>query len=360
MIYVASEELEDAFRLFTIINTRGIKLRNSDILKAENLREIKDDSKRKEYAKLWEDIENVFGEEFDEFLSHIRTILTKDKALKNLLDEFKEKIYKKGLLRKGEDTFELIKRYNAHYNTLFEKDNYELTKSYDFTNLLNVMNSVVPSKIWIPVLLKYYDKFGKKDLIKFLKKLDNKFSYDWINQETPTKRIENMNEIIKKIEEVSIPSELFSSDVFKIDVDNLITLISVKIYGKTYCKYLLYKLDYLFGSKDQLLKPPKEITVEHILPQNPRKNSEWLRNFDDTEREEWTDKIGNLVLISRRKNSSLNNLDYEEKKRKYFEKNIETFPNVMRILKNKNWTMTELKRNQKLILQKLEDHYKSD
>ena len=37
MIYVCAEDLEDAFRLFTIMNSRGVKLRKSDILKAENL-----------------------------------------------------------------------------------------------------------------------------------------------------------------------------------------------------------------------------------------------------------------------------------------------------------------------------------
>lgn len=37
LIYVATEELEDAFRLFTILNSRGIPLTNSDILKSINL-----------------------------------------------------------------------------------------------------------------------------------------------------------------------------------------------------------------------------------------------------------------------------------------------------------------------------------
>lgn len=36
-IYVATEDLDDAFRLFTILNDRGIPLSNSDILKAKNL-----------------------------------------------------------------------------------------------------------------------------------------------------------------------------------------------------------------------------------------------------------------------------------------------------------------------------------
>lgn len=357
MIYVASENLDDAFRLFTIINNRGMKLRSSDILKAENLRVVSDAEKRKEYAKLWEDIENDFGDDFDEFLSHMRTILAKDKALTNLLDEFEEKIYKNGSLTKGKATFEFMKKYYQYYAELFEESNYELNNTFEFDNLISTMRAVLPSNIWIPVLLAYYDKFKKVNLIKFLKKLDNKISYDWISQETPTKRIENMNAIIKKIEKVSTSEELFKSEIFEVDVNLLIKLVSGQIYGKAYSKYLLYKLDYIFGSKSQNLKAPKEISIEHILPRHPKKGSIWLKNFNPTVRETWGDKIGNLVLISRRKNTSQGNLDYSEKKKKYFENNIETFPNVLRVLKNDNWLLTDLKNNQELTLNKLKVYY---
>jgi len=52
---------------------------------------------------------------------------------------------------------------------------------------------------------------------------------------------------------------------------------------------------------------PGTITVEHILPRNPPENSEWVKLFTEEERDEWTDKLGNLVLLSRRKNSRAQN-----------------------------------------------------
>ena len=45
------------------------------------------------YAKMWEGAESDLGENFDRFLSHIRTILVKDKARLNLLQEYEDKIY---------------------------------------------------------------------------------------------------------------------------------------------------------------------------------------------------------------------------------------------------------------------------
>lgn len=91
MIYVYSEQLDDAFRLFTILNNRGVVLRHSDILKAQNLQYIVEDDRIK-YAIKWEELESELGENFDRFLSFIRTIVVKEKARLNLLQEF-ENIY---------------------------------------------------------------------------------------------------------------------------------------------------------------------------------------------------------------------------------------------------------------------------
>lgn len=37
MIYISADSLEDAFRLFSVMNDRGQKLSNADILKSSNL-----------------------------------------------------------------------------------------------------------------------------------------------------------------------------------------------------------------------------------------------------------------------------------------------------------------------------------
>src|SRR3974390_810804 len=49
LVFVSTEDLEDAFRLFTVLNARGVPLRNSDILKAWNLGEIKSTDEKIKY-----------------------------------------------------------------------------------------------------------------------------------------------------------------------------------------------------------------------------------------------------------------------------------------------------------------------
>jgi uncharacterized protein with ParB-like and HNH nuclease domain len=92
LIYVATQALDDAFRLFTILNDRGVPLRNSDILKSLNLGELDSEKDKAKYAQLWEDAENSLGDDFDRFLNYVRTLPVKEKARLNVLQEFEDKI----------------------------------------------------------------------------------------------------------------------------------------------------------------------------------------------------------------------------------------------------------------------------
>ncbi|WP_299601082.1 DUF262 domain-containing HNH endonuclease family protein [uncultured Aquimarina sp.] len=383
LVYVASNELEDAFRLFTVLNDRGIKLRNSDILKAQNLKEASTEKKQKEYAIYWEELEGELDEGFDQFLSYIRTILVKEKARHNLLKEFEDNIYNPKkynqstkryenalpILAKGDDTFDIIKEYKTHFDAVFSGNNYHLDNSWAFDNLISVMQDTALSDIWIPPLLAYRKHFGEFKILEFLKILGNKFSGDWISQETPTTRIEAMNNIIKEIENISNLSEvsqeekiskLFNGDGFKFNSSYFLSQIDTNtIYGRRFARYILRKIDYLL--QGPLYQEKRidfhQISVEHVLPQNPKDDSQWIKDFTTEEIEEWRHKLGNLVLISRRKNASQGRLDFQQKKEKYFKSSIESFPNSIRIMQNVQWTITELKDNHNELIAKIKTYY---
>lgn len=378
LIYVATEDLDDAFRLFTILNDRGVPLRNSDILKSQNLGELTNEAEKAKYAKLWEEAEGELGDDFDRFLNHIRTILVKDKARLNLLDEFEHKIYhprekekstgkvKPSLLAKGKETFELVERYLKHYDQLLDGNNYDQTGgSFEFDNLVKVMLTGLPSTDWLPPLMRYFDRFRYERLLDFLIRLDNQFSSDWVAQYTPTARIERMNSIIRTIESAASVDDVFKpADPmeallglgFGIDEDGFRRSIEAAVYGRRFTRYLLLKLDFLYADHSNRMSL-ETLSVEHVLPQNPTSSSQWRKDFSDEQRREWTDRLGNLVLITTRKNSSQGNLDYADKKTRYFERRITTCPNSLRVLKNDQWTPKELKANHHAVLAKLRSHY---
>lgn len=369
LIYVATQDLDDAFRLFTILNDRGVPLRNSDILKSLNLGALDSDCDKTRYAKLWEEAESTLGDDFDRFLNHIRTILVKEKARLNVLQEFEQKIYdpkerdkstglkKPALLKKGKETFQIVERYLGHYNALLGGGNYDKTGGdFRFDNLVKVMGTGLPSTDWIPPLLRYFDRFKYDRLLNFLIHLDNKFSADWIAQYSPTDRIERMNQVIRVIEGAETSEAVLADACFTIDDEAFLRSVDAAVYGRRFTRYLLLKLDYLYHSSAHRMSI-ETLSVEHILPQTPAEDSQWIKDFSPEEREAWTDRLGNLVLISRNKNASQGRLDYVDKKRKYFANSIETCPNSLRVLQQDKWTPLELKSNHSEVLARLCDHY---
>lgn len=371
MIYVATEELQDAFQLFTVLNNRGVKLSSSDILKAENLKELSA-ADRTSWATRWEEMETYFGEEFDKFLSHIRTILVKKKQTTTLLKEFDEFVYsnqeydrtqkkyvpRTPILRRGRDTFELLYSYYHTYQEVFDTDHSVVTGDYEITNYLKLMETGFGADYWIAPVLDYYRKYRRRGFVAFLKALDRKLSADWITAATPTVRMENVNAILREIEASQDSAALLQSKTFTINKSDFERVINGDIYGRSFAKYLLLKLDLIYRGSSTPMIPQAIASIEHILPRNPSADSQWVKDFSAAEREEWTNKLGNLVLISRRKNTTQGNRDYVEKKEKYFEKNIEMFPNSIRIYQNyPEWKLSDLKKNHSDVVTELLNVY---
>lgn len=347
--YICSDTREQAFRLFTILNNRGIPLTTADILKSLNLDKVQDEIKRNEYAKKWEELEEQYGDKFDRFLNFIRTIKLKEKARKNLLEEFEEKVYGK-VMNYGKESIDYILKTSENYDKLIN-----LTADFnnEYKNLINIMKVGFNSEDWIPPLLYYYEKFNTQGLVKFLKLLDNKFMGDWINKETPTKRLENMNKILKAIEIGENYNDILNNkNLFSFDINNFKNIINGNIFGERYCKYLLLKIEYLsLDSEVAYIGNYKNISIEHVLPQNPKEDSEWKTKFSNEDREEWTNKLGNLILLTKRKNSKLSNLEFKDKKEKYLADKILLFPSVFEVYSNgEDWNIDILKTRQNRIV----------
>lgn len=58
-----------------------------------------------------------------------------------------------------------------------------------------------------------------------------------------------------------------------------------------------------------------QITLEHIIPQNPKEDSNWLLDFDALFRKNYTYKLGNMTLLTNEKNAGAKNYDWQKKRR---------------------------------------------
>jgi len=105
-------------------------------------------------------------------------------------------------------------------------------------------------------------------------------------------------------------------------------------------KYVLLRLDEVLSKSPGVTYVHRLITVEHVLPQNPDSHSIWVTDFTDDQREQWTHRLANLVLLNRAKNSEAQNYDFEKKKAKYFagKNGVATFALTSQVLSQSKWT----------------------
>jgi len=77
---------------------------------------------------------------------------------------------------------------------------------------------------------------------------------------------------------------------------------------------------------------------------------------NEADREKWVHKLANLVLLTRRKNSQAGNLDFSEKKSRYFstKAGVSNFALTSKVLVEKSWTPETLQRRQSELIGAIE------
>jgi len=82
---------------------------------------------------------------------------------------------------------------------------------------------------------------------------------------------------------------------------------------------------------------------------------------DGGEREKLTHCLGNLLLLSRRKNSGAQNYEFERKKSEYFAQNeVCSFALTTEVLKHDQWTPEVIYERQNRLLARCSDIWKLD
>ena len=348
MVVVSSQDKDSAYRIFSILNDRGLDLSHSDILKAEIIGKLSDDL-QDGYAKKWENMEEELGRnKFDDLFAHIRMIFRRTKLRETVLKEFREYVVSEHPPQELIDNV-LLPFGDAYTDILFES--YESTsEAQDINALLHWLNQI-DNFDWIPPAIKYLtDHKNESDLLlKFFKDLERVAAGMMILRTSITKRIERYGRLLKAM---SDRDDLYTEDSPLQLSGQEKTEITKALDGPIYLLsrvplYVLLRLDNELSSGSATYNYPV-ISIEHVLPQKPEPDSEWIGNFpDDDEREKRTHLLGNLVLLSRRKNSSASNYNFEKKKKKYFTKEgASPFVLTSQVIQENVWTPTVIDRRQ--------------
>ena len=363
LVVVTATDRDSAYRIFSVMNDRGLDLSPTDILKAETIGKIAEPD-QDVYGQKWENIEERIGRDgFRDLFAHVRMITLKTKLRRTLQADFQDNVLKNAA---GIDFIDnTLEPYASVYETLLEAS-YESTQDAEKVN--NYLRDLgrLDNFDWIPPAMAFFlrNPNDREILIRFTKDLERLAYGLFVRRANINDRINRYADVLRDIErgnnlfDANSPLQLNAKEK-----DEIVKGLNGQIYLQTAVvrRTLLERLDSLLADTGASYTRTT-ITVEHVLPQNPRADSEWMRWFpNDNEREAWTHRLSNLVLLSRRKNASASNWDFGRKKSEYFQRGtVAPFALTAQVLNESEWTPDVLERRQRELIGALRKEWRLD
>lgn len=359
MVVVSRPDMDSAYRIFSVMNDRGLNLSHADILKAEVIGKIPGEANQDAYGKKWETAEENLGREsFDALFAHIRMICVKQKLRTTILKEIREHVKPGAAPIKFID--EQLTPYADALETIKDADYQSAHGAEEVNAYLKWLNQV-DNFDWVPPALVALAKHGNNPewLGWFFKQLERLAACMMIMRYGINDRLDRYAGVLQVLEvggEDHVlaaklePTEYEKRKTFSNLNGNLYELTKVRAY-------VLRRLDTMLSGGGAVYDYPI-VTIEHMLPQTPKKDSQWMKWFpEQADRDGWVHRLANLALLSRKKNSEAQNFDFETKKEKYFtsDKGVVPFVLTTQVLGHSDWTPELLKKRQADLLEKLRE-----
>jgi hypothetical protein len=354
LVVVSTEDLASAHRIFSVMNARGLDLSPSDIFKARVIGELPE-AVAEEYADRWEGAEERLGRaEFADLFLHLRVIFAKERAKRELLKEFPEQVLNQYLPeRRKEFVDDVLVPYADSYDVL-QSQTYSAVSGAEQVNQWLRRLSQLDNNDWKPPALWALRHHGDDPgwLAQFLRRLERLAATLFIRRTYATPRALRYAELLRELDRnagldaaaLQLTPEEKADVRARLDGD-------LYLSGQTR-KYVLLRLDETLADQPGVVYQHKVVTVEHVLPQNPRPGSQRRRDFTDEQRRTWTHRLANLVLLNRTKNSQAQNYDFDVKKSKYFTggQGVAIFALTSQVLQQATWTPAVLEERQRHLL----------
>ncbi len=319
IVYIAlDKEKDDPQLIFESMNSKGIELTQTDLIRNYIVMETEVEKKKDFYNQYWRAMEKDFTQNetlFNRFVRHYLTIkIGKIPNEKRVYEAFKDYQQKEGI--EIEDLLKDLQKYCGYFCQIaFKKEaDKDLNKALSF--LVDLEMDVV-----YPLLLELYSDYSdgvlsKQDFIPIIELTESYIcrravcglGANGLNKIFPsfTKKIDK-KQYLKSVEKhfgsLKGNQRFPNNDEFK---DSFIT---IDFYHLKKSKYFLERLEN-FDTKEPV--DTQKCDIEHIMPQtlNPKWEGDLGENFEAIH-EKYLHTIGNLTLTGY--NSEYSNKSFQEK-----------------------------------------------
>lgn len=359
VVSVSGPDIDSVYRIFSVLNSRGLDLSYPDILKSEIISAIPI-GKKDVYASKWEDIEASLGSElFEDVFQNLRTISARARLRKGMIEEFHEYVYPRISQPITAQDFidKTLDPYARALNNIV-KANYQGPQAKEINSMFKWLNFLDHSQ-WTPPALYYFFQNWRQPqvMVRFLGDLERLVISFMIRRVPPSNRIDRYCDLLNAIYE---GKDLFLPEsplqLKPRECQDTIKALDGNLYLLKYvCRYVLLRLD-SFMSDGTATYDQEKISIEHVMPQRPSPESKWLELYPTQAlHEKYVHRLGNLVLLSRGKNFAAENYDFDLKKQKYFFMNGQSTAFILtnQLRDYSDWTPEVIEQRQSQLMSRL-------
>ena len=314
VVQIRAEEFGTAHQIFEILNNRGLPLSNKDLFRNFIIREFfqsKKEKEKKNATKYWHDLDTQYNLDSD-FLSRYIESKHGEKQRQSAYNVI-EIIYKKDFKQNIGNLYDDIKTYLNIYTNIAKLDFNNKKIENTIESILETGNNAITVSFLMSIFKNITDE---KLILDYLSLYERYVLYLEISNKKRFKAailyeaIANLN--AKKVQ----PLEAFTlSDAekkeFRAALNNDFDKNSNDIARLFLARYVWY-----FTNEDDTVNADlvyDKCTLEHIIPQQPEQNTNWLKDFSKEFRNDFTYKLGNMTLLTQKMNSAAKNYDYSKK-----------------------------------------------
>jgi len=346
LMYVETDDINEAFIIFETLNARGKDLETSDLLK-NHLFRISGKSIECVKQTWLETIDNLDNIDITKFLRHYwnsRFTFTREKELYKKIqkhidtpkkcEEFTRNFYQMSDVYK-----ELV-----HPNEVNYFNNNEINKG-----LIN-LNIMGASSFYPTILSMVNNSYKEDDILIIVKaietlvfrncvvagKVANKYEilFGKIAYKISEKEFTSIKEIYNEIKKDTLTDE-----------DLQVVFSSFSIKSVNVAKYVLRELNDINSNEIKTVTDNSKIHLGHILP---RKKGQW--EIDDEVHSKYLNRLGNLTLLADEYNKSIQNKTFDKKKIVYKKSRLQITNDIC---KYENWDVKTIEDRQKALFEQV-------
>lgn len=346
VVFVKTESLKSAYRLFNVLNARGMSLSNADLIKNTLFSKLGTvQSQSDELEDRWLELEDIVGIELlDSFLSHHRTSLMAAKARGSLHEEYRSVIDE---LTDGPFPFlDQVIRSAKNFIRIWDCDFQDAAS----VRALNALWRVSYDE-WIPPLLSYLNQpvHGLTEA-QFLSLLERITMQNWVRRLGRTARLTVYFKLISAIRAGKAADEVNGVFIAHANNDEFIDLLGGEVYGKPFDSAVLLRLEEASQDDSVTKTYSGRLTIEHVMPQ-ALKDAYWKERFNTENHGIWLHRLGNLAMLCGSKNYKAQYFDFDRKKKIYLDRDKKvSFDLTKEICNLAEWSETALKARQERLI----------